>query len=66
MAFAGMSLEGRGEALGVRSEIHSFKLLLRHIPLQFTAQEAKLPKALVVQGARGGQGKVLPPCGHFL
>ena len=43
MALAGMSLEGRGEALGVRSETQPPKLLLRHLPLQFTPEEAKLP-----------------------
>ena len=46
-----MSLEGRGEALGGRSETQSLKVLLRHLPLQFTAQEAK---ALVAQRTRGG------------
>lgn len=43
VAPVGMSLEGRGEALRERSETQSPKLLLRHLPLQFTAQEAKVP-----------------------
>ena len=43
VAPAGMSLEGRGEALGGGSETQPLKLLLRHVPLQFTGQEAKLP-----------------------
>ena len=43
MAPVGKSLEGRGEALRGRSETQPLKLL-RHIPFQFAAQEAKLPK----------------------
>ena len=42
----GMSLEGRGEVLQGRSETQPLKLLLRHIPLQFTPigpKKAKLP-----------------------
>ena len=45
MALVGMNLEGRGdEVLGGRSETQSLNLLLRHSPLQFTAQEARLPR----------------------
>ena len=45
VAPAGMSLEGRGEALGGRSETQPLKVAQAHsIPIQFTAQEAKLPK----------------------
>ena len=29
-------------------------------------RKPRCPEALVAQGTRGGQGKVLPPCGHFL
>ena len=61
MAPVGMSLEGRGEALGGRSEAQPLKLLLRHISTPIHS-----PGSQVAQGTRGGQGKVPPPCGHFL
>lgn len=42
VAPAGMSLRG-GRSFRGGSETQPLKLLLRHVPLQFTGQEAKLP-----------------------
>ena len=66
MAPAGMSLERRGEALGVGSETQPLRLLLRHVSLQFTGQEGKLPEGSGCPRNQRGSGEVLPPYGHFL
>ena len=43
MPQVGMSLEGRGKALGGGSETQGLWGLLSHIPLKFIAQEVDLP-----------------------
>ena len=59
------SLEGRGDALGGGSgENPTLGCWFRHIPLEFTAQEADFKALIAVRTGVGNE--VLPPCGHFL